>query len=59
MKKWWLVVFVPIYLLLTFFGLGPVLFADGSKSERLATFLVVVGLYILVTCILWYLLKKK
>jgi uncharacterized membrane protein len=59
MKKWWLVVFVPIYLLLTFFGLGPVLFADGSNSERLATFLVVVGLYILVTCILWYLLKKK
>ncbi|MCQ6276481.1 hypothetical protein JMM81_16320 [Bacillus sp. V3B] len=58
MRKWWLVIFVLIYLLLTFFGLGPVLFADGSNSERLVTFLIVIGLYIAISCILWYLLKK-
>ena len=35
MKKWWFVIFVPIYLLITFFGLGPVLRADGSTSEKI------------------------
>lgn len=59
MKKWWLVIFIPIYVLLTFFGLGPVLFADGSNSERLVTFLIVVSLYIVISCILRYVLKKK
>jgi hypothetical protein len=59
MKKWWLVLSVPIYLLITFFGLGPVLFADGSTSERLITLLVVVCLYLVVTIILRYLIKKK
>jgi hypothetical protein len=59
MRKWWYVLFVPIYLLITFLGLGPVLFADGPTSERLITFLVVVCLYLVVTIILRYLLKKK
>ena len=34
MEKWWFVIFVPIYLLITFFRLGPVLRADGSTSEK-------------------------
>ncbi|HVH96205.1 MAG TPA: hypothetical protein VM660_06195 [Bacillus sp. (in: firmicutes)] len=51
MKKWWFVIFVPIYLLITFFGLGPVLLADGSTSERIITFLIVVVLYLGVTFI--------
>ena len=42
MKKWWFVIFVPIYLLITFFRLGPVLLADGSTSERIITFLIIV-----------------
>jgi hypothetical protein len=33
------------FLLITFFGLGPVVFADGSMSERLWTLLVVLLLY--------------
>jgi hypothetical protein len=51
MKKWWFVIFIPIYLLITFFGLGPVLLADGSTSERIITFLIVVVLYLGVTFI--------
>ena len=37
---------VIITLLLTFFGLGPVVFADGSTGERILTFMVVLMGYI-------------
>lgn len=33
------------FLLITFFGLGPVILADGSMSERMWTLLVVLLLY--------------
>jgi|GEM_PF-775975 len=50
--------FIGLFLLLTFFGLGPVFLADGSTKERLVTLLVVVILYIL-----WwagyFILRKK
>ena len=39
------IVFVALFLLITFFGIGPVLFADGSDRERLITFLVVLLIY--------------
>jgi peptidoglycan/LPS O-acetylase OafA/YrhL len=39
-------------ILVTFFGLGPVIFADGSMGERLATLLVVVLLYLLLAWIM-------
>lgn len=39
-------VFVLLYALVTFFGLGPVLFADGSFSERMLTLLVVIVIYV-------------
>lgn len=49
MKKFFInIAFVSIILLITFFGLGPVLFADGSKIERTLTFIIVLILYVLV-----------
>lgn len=41
--------FAVLYLLVFFFGLGPVLFADGSRSERLATLAVVLVILALLT----------
>jgi hypothetical protein len=34
------------FLLVTFFGLGPVLMADGTTTERMLTLLVVVLIYL-------------
>ena len=39
------ILFVSLFLLITFSGIGPVLFADGSDRERLITFLVVLLIY--------------
>lgn len=44
--------FIIAGLLLTFFGLGPVLFADGSTSERLITLAVVVLFYVILGVLL-------
>lgn len=50
LKKWIVyITFFSIYFLITFFGLGPVLFADGSNNERLITTLIIIVLYILTT----------
>ncbi|MEC1521653.1 hypothetical protein P9D43_06370 [Neobacillus niacini] len=37
--------FIILLLLVTFFGVGPVLYADGVLTERLLTAAVVVILY--------------
>ncbi|MBM7684352.1 DUF6954 family protein [Defluviitalea raffinosedens] len=42
----------------TFFGLGPVLLADGSKTERLLTLLVVLALYFLLVLALKWVKKR-
>ena len=39
--------FIILLLLVTFFGLGPVLYADGVIQERIWTAAVVVALYAL------------
>lgn len=36
---------IALALLLAFFGLGPVILADGSMIERIITFLIVLALY--------------
>ncbi len=41
------ILFIILLLLLSFFGLGPVLMADGMMGERLLTLLIVILLYIL------------
>ncbi len=42
----WNVILTILLVLLTFFGLGPVLYADGTMLERLVTLLVVIVLYV-------------
>jgi hypothetical protein len=46
--------FVILYAALTFFGLGPVLLADGTDRERIATLAVVLLLYAALTVLLRY-----
>lgn len=41
--------FAVMYALVSFFGLGPVLFADGTVSERIKTLVVVLLIYVLLT----------
>jgi hypothetical protein len=36
-----------VFILVTFFGLGPVLLADGSLNERILTLVVVILIYLL------------
>jgi hypothetical protein len=38
-------VFIILIALVTFFGLGPVLYADGVLQERLSTSAIVVVIY--------------
>ncbi|MFE8699542.1 DUF6954 family protein [Cytobacillus sp. FJAT-54145] len=52
------VVFICLYLLITFFGLGPVLLADGVLSERILTAAVVLFMYVVITYLYVMLLRK-
>ena len=57
--KWLIyVIFTILGLLITFFGLGPVLFADGSNAERFTTLAIVLVLYVILIVILRVLIKK-
>jgi hypothetical protein len=49
---------VVAFILVTFFGLGPVLLADGGFGERMITLAVVLGLYA-VLIILFRNIRKK
>jgi hypothetical protein len=53
-----IIVFVCLYLVVGFFGLGPVMFADGSMQERLITLSVVILIFIILTYIFIRLLRK-
>lgn len=57
----WLVyfIFIVLYLGVTFFGLGPVLLADGSTEERIITLVLVILIYVLLTGLLLYWRKKR
>lgn len=55
MKALFYIIISIALILVTFFGLGPVMFADGSTSERLATLFVVVLIYLLLGFIIvWF-----
>lgn len=45
MKNIWRIVLIIAFLGVSFFGLGPVLMADGVVTERLMTLLVVLFFY--------------
>ena len=53
------IIILAAFLLVTFFGLGPVLLADGSTSERLATLAVVVIIYAVLVTITVVFIKKR
>ncbi|WP_174729442.1 DUF6954 family protein [Mesobacillus harenae] len=52
------VMFILLFLLVGFFGLGPVLLADGIREERLFTAFVVMVLYMFLLFLYWLILKR-
>lgn len=59
MRAFIIIIFMCLYAMLTFFGLGPALFADGTSQERIVTIAIVVILYILLTLVFHRALKYK
>lgn len=60
MKRFFIIlIFICLYLVVGFFGLGPVLFADGSMQERLITLAIVILIFIALTYIFIRLLRSK
>ncbi|WP_342565470.1 hypothetical protein NST84_10210 [Paenibacillus sp. FSL R7-0345] len=49
MKGLLYLLFAAAYVLVTFFGMGPVLFADGTAAERVVTLMTVLLIYVLLT----------
>jgi hypothetical protein len=50
--KWMIYsIFIAFYLFITFYGLGPALFADGSKQETMITFGVVIIIEVILSVI--------
>lgn len=52
------IIFIVLFLLVTFFGIGPVLLADGVFSERMLTLGIVILIYIVLGFIYRFLIKK-
>ncbi|WP_096156114.1 MULTISPECIES: DUF6954 family protein [Bacillus] len=42
-------IFTMLFSFVTFFGLGPVLMADGLTGERMLTLLIVIFIYVVLT----------
>lgn len=52
------IIFGLLYALVTFFGLGPVLFADGPMQERMLTLAAVILIYVVLTVSLRAIIKQ-
>lgn len=52
------IIFIALFLLVTFFGIGPVLMADGVMSERIITLLIVLLIYGVLIWLYRRILKK-
>lgn len=50
--------FIALFLLMAFFGIGPVLFADGVMSERLLTLAIVLVFYGIWILLYRYFIRK-
>lgn len=59
MKILFYIIIAIIFLLVTFFGLGPALFADGKTSERVLTFGLVIVAYLMLGYVTVRLSRKK
>lgn len=53
------IVIVIALILITWFGLGPVFFADGTGQERYYTLMIVSFLYLLMFAVMFYVNKRK
>ncbi|WP_397334326.1 DUF6954 family protein [Paenibacillus glycanilyticus] len=53
------VLLLALFLLVTFFGLGPVLFADGSMTERMITLGIVIIIYLAIASVAFRIFRKK
>ncbi|OZM56268.1 hypothetical protein CIB95_12655 [Lottiidibacillus patelloidae] len=53
------IIFILLYGLVTLYGVGPLLLADGSSEEKLILLLVVSLIYILLTFVFVKWLKKR
>jgi hypothetical protein len=49
---------IIILILITLFGLGPVVFSDGTRAERYYTALLVTFLYLLILAVMYYVNKR-
>lgn len=47
------IIFIILFLLITFFGIGPILMADGTSKERIITLVIVLFIYVI-----WFLLYR-
>jgi uncharacterized BrkB/YihY/UPF0761 family membrane protein len=52
------IIFILV-IIVTFQGLGPVIFADGTMLERTYTFLVVAAIYVLLFLAFYYVNKRS
>lgn len=52
------IVFIGIFLLVSFFGIGPVLMADGVVGERIVILIIVILIYILWFFLYRYFIKR-
>ena len=52
------VIFTILFILVTFFGLGPALMADGSDIERLATLAAVIVSYVILALLLRFFIRR-
>lgn len=52
------ILLIILTVLISFFGMGPVLFADGSSQERTLTLLVVIALY-LILILAFYFVNRR
>ncbi len=53
------IAFIILFALVTFFGIGPVLMADGTLNERLLTLAIIIIIYIILIFAFRYWLKKS
>lgn len=52
------IIFIALLLLVTFLGIGPVIFADGVMSERLLTLAIVIVIYLILIVLYRIIIKK-
>ena len=53
------VILTVVFILVTFFGLGPVIYADGPMGERMLTLAIVLLIYAVLVWITIRHIKRK